>query len=101
MSLFKRILSNILQKVERRLIDLYEVGSCGCLLGLKIKINTECFQALEMYDSLNRTLYMCDKKIMILLNKCFTMTLLVMSQTFDFLNVEFFDNTFNSSRRSA
>jgi len=27
-SLFKRIFSNILEKVERRIMDLYEAGSC-------------------------------------------------------------------------
>jgi len=50
-----------------------------------------------MYDNLNRNLYMCDKKIMILFNKYFTVTLMVMSQTCDFFKREFFYNIFNFS----
>ena len=76
-SLFKRIFSNILEKVGRRLIDLYEAGSCGVLLG--IKITTEYFQVLGKYDSLKMALNMCDKNVMILLGKFFVMTLLIRS----------------------
>ena len=78
-SLFKRIFSNILEKVRRRLIGLYEAGSCGGLFGLGIKITTEYFKVLGKYDSLKMALNMCDKKIMILLGKFFVMTLLIRS----------------------
>jgi hypothetical protein len=76
-SLFKKIFSNILEKFGRRLMGLYKAGSYGGLLGLGIKVTTECFQVLGKYDSLKMELNMCDKKIMILLGRFFAVTLLI------------------------
>jgi hypothetical protein len=77
--LINGIFSNILEKVGRRLIGLYEAGFWNGLLGLRINMTTEYFQVLGKYNSMNRALKMCDKRIMDFLDRFFVMILLIRS----------------------
>ena len=52
---FNKSFSNIFDRIERKLIDLYEEGQFGGLLGLRIII--EYFHKIGKYDSLIIELY--------------------------------------------
>lgn len=48
-------------------------------------MKTKCFRVLRKCDSLSRALNMCNKKIMILLDRFFAIRLLIRSWPRDFL----------------